>query len=81
MKHKRVVTLTVWFLLVAGAAPALAQGESAEDPQQESEPSQAERLAAERREKAQNLTPARVSSGEARMRGIEKSRFPFSIFQ
>ena len=80
-KHERLVTLTVWLVLVSGGAPALAQGDSTEEPQATSDQSQAERLAAERREKAQNLTQARVSSGEARMRGIEKSRFPFSIFQ
>ncbi len=44
MKHERVVILTVWLLLVAGGAPALAQGESAEESQQWSELSQAERL-------------------------------------
>ncbi len=81
MTYERVVTLAVWLFLVAGGAPALAQGESVEEPQPATDQSQAERLAAARREKAQNLTPARVSSGEARLRGIEKSRFPFSIFQ
>ena len=43
--------------------------------------SQAERLAAARREKADNLLPAHVSPAEARIRGLERTRFPFSIFQ
>ena len=42
--------------------------------------SQAERLAAARREKAQNLVPAEVSSGEARVRRLEEARFPQNIF-
>lgn len=40
--------LIVWLLLVAGGAAAFAQDESAEESQEASEPSQAERLAAER---------------------------------
>lgn len=76
-------TVAVWFFLVAGGAPTFAQNtaSSPEASQPTSEQSQAERLAGQRREKAQNLTPAQVSSGEARVRGIEKSRLPFSIFQ
>ena len=81
MKHHSALALAVWLLLDVAGGPAFAQENPAEEPQATSDQSQAERLAAERREKAQNLTPARVSSGEARMRGIEKSRFPFSIFQ
>ena len=81
MTHERVVTLAVWLFLVAGGAPTLAQDESSEEPQLASDQSQAEQLAAARREKAQNLTPAEVSSGEARVRGLEETRFPFSIFQ
>ena len=83
MKRERWMTLTVWLLLPCGGTLVLAQDEvePVEESQEASDQSQAEQLAAQRREKAQNLTPAEVSSGEARMRGIEKSRFPFSIFQ
>ncbi len=76
-------TLAVCLLLTVGGTLAIAQDEDEpqEGSRETSDLSQAERLAALRREKAENLTPAEVSSGEARMRGIEKSRFPFSIFQ
>ncbi len=80
MKHEPLVTLAAWLLLVAGGVPALTQDGSAEEPQQASDQSQAERLAAERREKARNLTPAEVSSGEAWVRGLEKARFPQNLF-
>ena len=87
MKREHWMTLAVWLLLSGGGTPVLAQDlaqdevEPAEESQETSDLSQAEQLAALRREKAENLTPAEVSSGEARMRGIEKSRFSFSIFQ
>ncbi len=80
MKHERLVTLAAWLLLVAGGVPALTQDGFAEEPQQASDQSQAERLAAQRREKARNLTPAEVPSGEARVRGLEEARFPQNIF-
>ena len=83
MATTHVPTLAVCLLLTVGGTPAIAQDEDEpqEGSRETSDLSQAERLTALRREKAENLTPAEVSSGEARMRGIEKSRFPFSIFQ
>ena len=63
MTHERMMTLAVWVLLPVGGAPALAQDRSTEESQEASDQSQAERLAAQRREKARNLTPAEVSPG------------------
>ena len=60
-------------LLLAATMPLLAQQEA-------SGQSQRERLTERRREKSQNLTPAQVSRGEARIRGLEKARFPSNIF-
>ena len=77
---RRVVTWCAAFVLAFGGVPLLAQDSSTEQ-SQESVLSQAERLAAQRREKAQNLVPAEPSSGDRRMRTMEKTRFPFSIFQ
>ncbi|MFQ5792344.1 MAG: hypothetical protein ACE5JI_17890, partial [Acidobacteriota bacterium] len=47
---------------------------------QESAETRQEILLSKRREKAQKLTPYRVSSIERRIRGFEKARFPQNIF-
>ena len=73
MSARSIIVLLVLCACAMCAVPAWAQ---TTDPGV----SQQERLADERREKAANLEPYRVSPIEARIRALEEARFPSNIF-
>ena len=80
MKPHHAVLMVLWLLFSGANTSALVQDEPAAESGEVSGQSQADRLAAARRAKAENLTPAEVSSGEARVRSLEEARFPQNIF-
>ncbi|MGH9334540.1 MAG: hypothetical protein ACRD21_12415, partial [Vicinamibacteria bacterium] len=63
-------------LLLALVAPRV-EARQAEPPAETRE----ELLLRERKEKAENLSPYRISEGEARVKGFEDARFPQKILQ
>jgi hypothetical protein len=72
--------LAVAGLLMTPGAAASAQNASGVSPQPAAGQSQQQRLAELRRAKAQNLTPAQVTAGEAKILELERIQFPQNIF-